>query len=289
MEKDLTSSLRNALTYPSSLKMTAVMPGEWAAEVVTSVEAVASTTEEVTKDAEVAAATEAVEVAVATTTTPAEATVVVAVATRPEVVAETEEAAVAVVATTIAATEAVTIEATKEILAVALITAHPAGVDLKHLLRETSTPTITTTTIKACPAATEDLEVLLSSLVEVETEVAASPTVEEAEEMVATVADMAVRLLTPVASTLPSRVSPTTLPLPTKTMAVASREEELPVDLPHPEDRAASTNRSLPIPATRNPKPAVESPAPFTSETSTRTPLTLLSPNSSANRTLRSR
>jgi len=282
----LTLSLRNALTFPSSLKMTAVMPGEWAAEAVASAEVVASTiTEEVTKDAEAVAAMEAVEVAVATTTNPAEATV--AVATKPEVnAAEAEETVVVVVVTTIAATEAVvTTEATKVAATlVASTTAHPDGVDLKHLLRETSTPTITTM-IKVCPAATEDLEVLLSSLVEVETEVVASPTAEEVEEMEATVADMAVRLLNPVARTL-LRVTPTTLPLPT--MAVVSREEELPADLLLLEDRAASTNRSLPI-LSRNPKPAVENPAPFTSETSTRTPLTLLSPSSSANRTLRSR
>lgn len=285
MERDLTLSLRNALTFPSSLKMTAVMPGEWAAEAVASVEVVASTiTEEVTKDAEAVAAMEAAEVAVATTTTPAEATVAVAI--KPEVNAVEAEETVVVVVTTIAATEAaVTTEATKEAATlVASTTAHLDGVDLKHLLRETSNPTITTM-IKACPAATEDLEVLLSSLVEVETEVAASPTVEEVEEMEATVADMAVRLLNPVARTL-LRVTPTTLPLPT--MAVASREEELPADLLLLEDRAASTNRSLPI-LTRNPKPAVENPAPFTSETSTRTPLTLLSPSSLANRTLRSR
>lgn len=289
MEKDLTSSSKDARTYPSLLKMTAVMLGAWEVEAVAST-ITTSATEEATKEVEAVAvaATEVVEVAVATTTTPAEAMVEAAI--KLEVVVEAEEAAVAVVVTMTVVMEVATTEVTKATLVAASTTAHQVGEDLKqHLLRETSTPTTTTTTMmEACPAVTEDREVLPSLLVEVEAEVAASPTVEEAEVMEVTVADMVARLLIPVVSTL-LRVSPTTLLLPTTTTVVVdSREEELPVDLPHKEDRAASTNRSLPI-LTRNPKPAVESPALCTSETSTRTPLTLLSLNSLANRTLKSR
>jgi hypothetical protein len=174
MEKDLTSSLKDARTYPSLLKMTAVMLGAWEVEVVAST-IITSATEEATKEVEAVAvaATEVVEVAVATTTTPAEAMVEAAI--KLEVVVEAEEAAVAVVVTMTVVMEVATIEVTKATLVAASTTAHRVGEDLKqHLLRETSTPTTTTTTMmEACPAVTEDLEVLPSLLVEVEAEVAA--------------------------------------------------------------------------------------------------------------------
>jgi len=287
-------SLRDARTSLSLPKMMAVMLGEWE-------EAVASITMAVVKAMEVAAikavevATATVDVAavVATTVVVVKATEVAAI--RPEAAEEEATAEVAVATITIEASEEMTeaITTTAVLLVVVASTmAHLAGADLKQLLKETISRTMvaTTTEVATCLEAV-DSEVLmapLNSLVDLETEVVASPTVAEAEEVV-TVVDSVETLATMRAllSPLP-RVSLTTLLL--HTTMVDSREVETPVVLPA--HRVASTNRRAPLRVlpprvtltNRDPKLAAESLVPYTLATLIRTQLTLLFLNSLATR-----
>lgn len=229
-----------------------------------------------------------------------EVTKVVVVTNLVETVVEAvEEVVVEVVTTTTAAS--VTIEATRTLVAtkeVAALTTvahpHPAGVETKQPLRETSTlvATATTTTMVAWPLVEiEDLEVLLSSLVAVETEVVASPTVAEVEETEVTVEALAATILqTPAADSTHLRATLTTLLLLTTTTMEASREEvPHPHNLPELEARAASTNRRVPLRLTTDLRLTVASPVPYMSATSTRVQLTLLSRLSSDLRSLVSR
>jgi hypothetical protein len=135
--------------------------------------------------------------------------------------------------------------------------------------------------------AIEDLEVLLSSLVAVETEVVASPTVAEVEETEVTVEALAATILqTPAADSTRLRATLTTLLL--LTTMEASREE-VPHNLPELEARAASTNKRVPLRLTTDLRLTVASPVPYMSATSTRVQLTLLSRLSSDLRSLVSR
>ena len=253
--------------------------------------AVAITTVEVViKAVEAATATEDVAAAI---TVVVKATEVAAI--RPEAAEEEATAEVVAVATiTIEASEEMTeaITTTTVLLVVVASTmAHPAGADLKQLLKETISRTMaaTTTEVATCLEAV-DSEVLmapLNSLVDLETEVVASPTVAEAEEV--TVVDSVETLATMRAllSPLP-RVFLTTLPL--HTTMVASREVETPAVLPA--HRAASTNRRAPLRVllprvtltNRDPKLAAESLVPYTLATLIRTQLTLLFLSSLATR-----
>jgi len=256
--------------------------------------AVAVTTVEVViKAVEVATATVDVAAVAATTVVVVKATEVAAI--RPEAAEEEATAEVVAVATiTIEASEEMT-EATTTtavLLVVASTMAHLAGADLKQLLKETISRTMvaTTTEVATCLEVvdSEVLMALLSSLVDLETEVVASPTVAEAEEVV-TVVDSVETLATMRAllSPLP-RVSLTTLLL--HTTMVASREVETPVVLPA--HRAASTNRRAPLRVlpprvtltNRDPKLAAESLVPYTLATLIRTQLTLLFLSSLATR-----
>lgn len=252
--------------------------------------AVAVTTVEVViKAVEAATATEDV----AATTVVVKAMEVAAI--RPEAAEEEATAEVVAVATiTIEASEEMTeaITTTAVLLVVVASTmAHPAGADLKQLLKETISRTMaaTTTEVATCLEAV-DSEVLmapLNSLVDLETEVVASPTVAEAEEV--TVVDSVETLATMRAllSPLP-RVFLTTLPL--HTTMVASREVETPAVLPA--HRAASTNRRAPLRVllprvtltNRDPKLAAESLVPYTLATLIKTQLTLLFLSSLATR-----
>lgn len=255
--------------------------------------AVAVTTVEVViKAVEVATATVDVAAVAATTVVVVKATEVAAI--RPEVAEEEATAEVVAVATiTIEASEEMTeaITTTAVLLVVASTMAHLAGADLKQLLKETISRTMaaTTTEVATCLEAV-DSEVLmapLNSLVDLETEVVASPTVAEAEEV--TVVDSVETLATMRAllSPLP-RVSLTTLLL--HTTMVASREVETLAVLPA--HRAASTNRRAPLRVlpprvtltNRDPKLAAESLVPYTLATLIRTQLTLLFLSSLATR-----
>lgn len=267
--------------------MMAVMLGEWE-EAVASITMAVTTVEVVIKAVEAATATEDV----AATTVVVKATEVAAI--RPEAAEEEATAEVVAVATiTIEASEEMieAITTTAVLLVVASTMAHPAGADLKQLLKETISRTMaaTTTEVATCLEAV-DSEVLmapLNSLVDLETEVVASPTVAEAEEV--TVVDSVETLATMRAllSPLP-RVILTTLPL--HTTMVASREVETPAVLPA--HRAASTNRRAPLRVllprvtltNRDPKLAAESLVPYTLATLIRTQLTLLFLSSLATR-----
>ena len=286
-------SLRDARTSLSLPKMMAVMLGEWEEAVASITMAVVKATEvAATKAAEVATATVDVAAVAATTVVVVKATEVAAI--RPEVAEEEATAEVAVATITIEASEEMTeaITTTAVLLVVASTTAHLAGADLKQLLKETISRTMaaTTTEVATCLEAV-DSEVLmapLNSLVDLETEVVASPTVAEAEEVV-TVVDSVETLATMRAllSPLP-RVSLTTLLL--HTTMVASREVETPAVLPA--HRAASTNRRAPLRVlpprvtltNRDPKLAAESLVPYTLATLIRTQLTLLFLSSLATR-----
>lgn len=287
-------SLRDARTSLSLPKMMAVMLGEWEEAVASITMAVAVTTVEVViKAVEVATATVDVAAVAATTVVVVKATEVAAI--RPEAAEEEATAEVAVATITIEASEEMTeaITTTAVLLVVVASTmAHLAGADLKQLLKETISRTMaaTTTEVATCLEAV-DSEVLmapLNSLVDLETEVVASPTVAEAEEVV-TVVDSVETLATMRAllSPLP-RVSLTTLLL--HTTMVASREVETPAVLPA--HRAASTNRRAPLRVlpprvtltNRDPKLAVESLVPYTLATLIRTQLTLLFLSSLATR-----
>ena len=287
-------SLRDARTSLSLPKMMAVMLGEWEEAVASITMAAAVTTVEVViKAVEVATATVDVAAVAATTVVVVKATEVAAI--RPEAAEEEATAEVVAVATiTIEASEEMT-EATTTtavLLVVASTMAHLAGADLKQLLKETISRTMvaTTTEVATCLEVvdSEVLMALLSLLVDLETEVVASPTVAEAEEVV-TVVDSVETLATMRAllSPLP-RVSLTTLLL--HTTMVASREVETPVVLPA--HRAASTNRRAPLRVlpprvtltNRDPKLAAESLVPYTLATLIRTQLTLLFLSSLATR-----
>lgn len=283
--------MKDAKTSLSLPKMMAVMLGEWEEAVASITMAVAVTTVEVViKAVEAATATEDV----AATTVVVKATEVAAI--RPEAAEEEATAEVVAVATiTIEASEEMTeaITTTAVLLVVVASTmAHPAGADLKQLLKETISRTMaaTTTEVATCLEAV-DSEVLmapLNSLVDLETEVVASPTVAEAEEV--TVVDSVETLATMRAllSPLP-RVFLTTLPL--HTTMVASREVETPAVLPA-HRAAASTNRRAPLRVllprvtltNRDPKLAAESLVPYTLATLIRTQLTLLFLSSLATR-----
>lgn len=285
--------MRDARTSLSLPKMMAVMLGEWEEAVASITMAVAVTTVEVViKAVEAATATVDVAAVAATTVVVVKATEVAAI--RLEAAEEEATAEVVAVATiTIEASEEMTeaITTTAVLLVVALTMAHLAGADLKQLLKETISRTMvaTTTEVATCLEAvdSEVLMALLSSLVDLETEVVASPTVAEAEEV--TVVDSVETLATMRAllSPLP-RVSLTTLLL--HTTMVASREVETPVVLPA--HRAASTNRRAPLRVlpprvtltNRDPKLAAESLVPYTLATLIRTQLTLLFLSSLATR-----
>lgn len=286
-------SLRDARTSLSLPKMMAVMLGEWEEAVASITMAVAVTTVEVViKAVEVATATVDVAAVAATTVVVVKATEVAAI--RLEAAEEEATAEVVAVATiTIEALEEMTeaITTTAMLLVVASTMAHLAGADLKQLLKETISRTMaaTTTEVATCLEVvdSEVLMALLSSLVDLETEVVALPTVAEAEEV--TVVDSVETLATMRAllSPLP-RVSLTTLLL--HTTMVASREVETPVVLPA--HRAASTNRRAPLRVlpprvtltNRDPKLAAESLVPYTLATLIRTQLTLLFLSSLATR-----
>lgn len=248
-----------------------------------------ATVEVVIKAVEAATATEDV----AAITVVVKATEVVAI--RPEAAEEEATAEVVAVATiTIEASEEMTeaITTTAVLLVVASTMAHLAGADLKQLLKETISRTMVATTMEVATCLevvdSEVLMALLSSLVDLETEVVASPTVAEAEEVV-TVVDSVETLATMRAllSPLP-RVSLTTLLL--HTTMVASREVETPVVVPA--HRAASTNRRAPLRVlpprvtltNRDLKLAAESLVPYTLATLIRTQLTLLFLSSLATR-----
>lgn len=249
MAKELTLSSRDARTFPSSLKMMAAMPGAWAEEAAASItpEAMAETPTVEATLTETEAATRNLEDTRVTTE-----------AIKAEVVVE--EAAV--VATTMtAATETIEATITTLVMAVATImVAHQDGAEMKLLLVKTTTTRGTTMTIS--PVAPE--EVPLSSLAEVETEVASLTLVEEeametVEVLVAITQQIRAVDSTPLATQ-------TTLLLPT-TMA-ASKEETMLLEA------RASTNKRTPMSPTTDPRPAV-SPALCMSATSTRTQLTL--------------